>query len=209
MVCRILDAYGTLVSEHGVQDGRRLVRPPPRCSATRHSPTQPHVTLRPLCLSTPAALSHAHAGVDYGSRNVLADPAIREGVKAYTGWPTIPQARFLGASLFFWARPHASPFTPRSATQPLMARPTKKKHAFPTGIFPVGRRVLRLPGRRRHPHGHAQRGRAGRGADGQGGGRRRRRGRGARARPRVQALRKGDVRPVVGPGGRALAADGT
>ena len=41
-------------------------------------------------------------GVDYGSRNVLADPAIREGVKAFTGWPTIPQvfakSEFLGGA---------------------------------------------------------------------------------------------------------------
>ena len=32
-------------------------------------------------------------GVDYGSRNVLEDPAIREGIKAFTGWPTIPQVK--------------------------------------------------------------------------------------------------------------------
>ena len=41
-------------------------------------------------------------GVDYGSRNVLADPEIREGIKAFTGWPTIPQvfarAEFLGGA---------------------------------------------------------------------------------------------------------------
>lgn len=30
-------------------------------------------------------------GVKYGSRNVLADDAIREGVKQFTSWPTIPQ----------------------------------------------------------------------------------------------------------------------
>jgi monothiol glutaredoxin len=30
-------------------------------------------------------------GVEYGARNVLADPEVREGVKRFTAWPTIPQ----------------------------------------------------------------------------------------------------------------------
>ena len=30
-------------------------------------------------------------GVQYGSRNVLADPALRDGVKEFSDWPTIPQ----------------------------------------------------------------------------------------------------------------------
>ena len=30
-------------------------------------------------------------GVAYGSRNVLADPALRDGVKEFSEWPTIPQ----------------------------------------------------------------------------------------------------------------------
>lgn len=29
--------------------------------------------------------------VEYGSRDVLSDPVLREGIKAYTSWPTIPQ----------------------------------------------------------------------------------------------------------------------
>lgn len=29
--------------------------------------------------------------VPYGSRDVLADPDLREGVKQFTHWPTIPQ----------------------------------------------------------------------------------------------------------------------
>lgn len=32
-----------------------------------------------------------YLGVDYVSTNVLADQAVREGVKAYANWPTIPQ----------------------------------------------------------------------------------------------------------------------
>lgn len=30
-------------------------------------------------------------GVDYVHVNVLLDPAVREGIKAYANWPTIPQ----------------------------------------------------------------------------------------------------------------------
>jgi len=32
-----------------------------------------------------------YLGVDFKSANVLADPELREGIKAYTNWPTIPQ----------------------------------------------------------------------------------------------------------------------
>ncbi|MCG8562277.1 MAG: Grx4 family monothiol glutaredoxin [Hyphomicrobiales bacterium] len=32
-----------------------------------------------------------YLGVDYAEVNVLDDIAIREGIKAYTNWPTIPQ----------------------------------------------------------------------------------------------------------------------
>ena len=31
------------------------------------------------------------AGVDYGSRNVLADPDLRSGIKEFSSWPTVPQ----------------------------------------------------------------------------------------------------------------------
>jgi glutaredoxin-related protein len=34
-----------------------------------------------------------HAGISFGSRNVLADPIVREGIKKFTSWPTIPQVR--------------------------------------------------------------------------------------------------------------------
>jgi len=30
-------------------------------------------------------------GVDYGAENVLADPALRDGIKQFSDWPTIPQ----------------------------------------------------------------------------------------------------------------------
>lgn len=32
-----------------------------------------------------------YLGLDYGSANVLEDQELREGIKAYTNWPTIPQ----------------------------------------------------------------------------------------------------------------------
>jgi monothiol glutaredoxin len=32
-----------------------------------------------------------YLGVEYQSANVLADQNLREGIKAYTNWPTIPQ----------------------------------------------------------------------------------------------------------------------
>lgn len=37
----------------------------------------------------------ARAGVAYASRNVLEDPQLREGIKMFTAWPTIPQV-FIG-----------------------------------------------------------------------------------------------------------------
>ena len=41
-------------------------------------------------------------GTDIHDVNVLADPAIREGVKEFTNWPTIPQlyigGKFVGGS---------------------------------------------------------------------------------------------------------------
>jgi len=32
-----------------------------------------------------------YLGVDYGSANVLEDQDLREGIKTYSNWPTIPQ----------------------------------------------------------------------------------------------------------------------
>jgi len=32
-----------------------------------------------------------HVGVKFGSADVLVDPEIRDGIKAYTNWPTVPQ----------------------------------------------------------------------------------------------------------------------
>ncbi|MGK0291074.1 MAG: monothiol glutaredoxin [bacterium] len=33
-------------------------------------------------------------GVDYTTANVLSNPAIRDGIKAYSNWPTIPQVYY-------------------------------------------------------------------------------------------------------------------
>jgi monothiol glutaredoxin len=32
-----------------------------------------------------------HVGVDFHDVNVLADPAVRQGIKDFSNWPTIPQ----------------------------------------------------------------------------------------------------------------------
>jgi monothiol glutaredoxin len=32
-----------------------------------------------------------HYGVEFQSRNVLANPELREGIKKFSNWPTIPQ----------------------------------------------------------------------------------------------------------------------
>ena len=37
-----------------------------------------------------------YLGVDYKSANVLADPELREGIKTYANWPTIPQLYIKG-----------------------------------------------------------------------------------------------------------------
>lgn len=50
--------------------------------------------LRPL--SAQPSSPPSHPGVPFGSRNVLADQAIREGVKKFTSWPTIPQVGSIG-----------------------------------------------------------------------------------------------------------------
>jgi monothiol glutaredoxin len=40
-----------------------------------------------------------HLGVEFHDVNVLADMEIREGIKAYTNWPTIPQLYVKGEFL--------------------------------------------------------------------------------------------------------------
>jgi monothiol glutaredoxin len=47
---------------------------------------------RPMCgFSNMVVQILDHMGVDYVDVNVLADEAIRQGVKDFTNWPTIPQ----------------------------------------------------------------------------------------------------------------------
>jgi len=46
----------------------------------------------PRCgFSASVAATLARHGVDYRAVDVLADPEVREGVKAYSDWPTLPQ----------------------------------------------------------------------------------------------------------------------
>lgn len=50
----------------------------------------------PMCgFSAAVADIFNQLGVPYETRNVLADPAIRQGIKDFTDWPTIPQV-FVG-----------------------------------------------------------------------------------------------------------------
>eukprot|EP01024_Parvocaulis_polyphysoides_P045055 TRINITY_DN4188_c0_g2_i2.p3 TRINITY_DN4188_c0_g2~~TRINITY_DN4188_c0_g2_i2.p3 ORF type:complete len:146 (-),score=10.88 TRINITY_DN4188_c0_g2_i2:79-516(-) len=55
----------------------------------------------PMCgFSRNACMVLNAYGVEYGHRNVLEDSEVREGIKSFTGWPTIPQifvdGEFLG-----------------------------------------------------------------------------------------------------------------
>ena len=48
--------------------------------------------LFPQCgFSSKAVAILEHLGVDYGSVDVLQDQEIRQGIKGYSDWPTIPQ----------------------------------------------------------------------------------------------------------------------
>ena len=59
--------------------------------------------LFPQCgFSSKAVAILEHLGVDFGSVDVLQDMEIRQGIKAYSDWPTIPQlyvkGEFVGGS---------------------------------------------------------------------------------------------------------------
>ena len=59
--------------------------------------------LFPQCgFSSRAIAILEHLGVEYGSVDVLQDQAVRQGIKAYSDWPTIPQlyvkGEFVGGS---------------------------------------------------------------------------------------------------------------
>lgn len=82
----------------------------PRRSPTipRHSPSLHRISApsamqgqpeRPMCGFSNMAcrILDAH-DVAYGSRDVLSDPELREGIKHYTHWPTIPQVLFRGGA---------------------------------------------------------------------------------------------------------------
>lgn len=50
------------------------------------------VAERPMCgFSNQVVQILDHIGVEFHDVNVLEDPELREGVKAFTNWPTIPQ----------------------------------------------------------------------------------------------------------------------
>jgi glutaredoxin-related protein len=85
MACRILDAYGRpSPSELHLTALLRLLP----CCATRAA----GLGFRAAALPSNRPASLLCAEVDFGSSNVLSDPELREGIKKYTHWPTIPQA---------------------------------------------------------------------------------------------------------------------
>ena len=50
------------------------------------------VASQPMCgFSSQVVQILDHLGVEYQDVNVLADPAIRQGIKDFSNWPTIPQ----------------------------------------------------------------------------------------------------------------------
>lgn len=51
---------------------------------------------QPMCGFSKAVMDVFDAlGVSYETRDVLSDPSLRDGIKRYTNWPTIPQI-FIG-----------------------------------------------------------------------------------------------------------------
>jgi len=59
--------------------------------------------LFPQCgFSSRAVAILEHLGVEFGSTDVLQDPEIRQGIKTYSEWPTVPQlyvkGEFVGGS---------------------------------------------------------------------------------------------------------------
>ncbi len=53
--------------------------------------------LFPQCgFSSRAVAILDHLGVDYASADVLADPELRQGIKDYSNWPTVPQLYIKG-----------------------------------------------------------------------------------------------------------------
>ncbi|MEQ1509860.1 MAG: Grx4 family monothiol glutaredoxin [Sphingopyxis sp.] len=59
--------------------------------------------LFPQCgFSSKACAILDHLGVEFASVDVLQDPEVRQGIKAYSDWPTIPQlyvnGEFVGGS---------------------------------------------------------------------------------------------------------------
>ncbi len=59
--------------------------------------------LFPQCgFSSKAVAILEHLGVEYGSIDVLQDPAVRNGIKQFSNWPTVPQlyikGEFVGGS---------------------------------------------------------------------------------------------------------------
>lgn len=86
VVCLMRKSSTYICTQHRVCQTRLSVAFPTQHAASS-TPMVPHSANLPAMPST-LLLS---AGVKYGSRNVLADPEIRDAIKKYSSWPTIPQ----------------------------------------------------------------------------------------------------------------------
>ena len=118
MACQILSAYGALLSS---RDAAHAVfsLPTPACRALCPG------FLHPCCIAVaaqyttetadPGSADTSTADVDFQSRNVLVDPELREAIKKFSNWPTIPQVlphsttcvvrKLPPESLAAWSRP--------------------------------------------------------------------------------------------------------
>ena len=66
---------------------------------------------RPQCGFSSQAVRILNAvGADFSSVNVLEYQAIREGVKVYSEWPTVPQLYIAGILISFFLQYHLKSF---------------------------------------------------------------------------------------------------
>jgi len=81
----VAERIGNLLAEHDIMLFMKGVPAAPQCG-----------------FSQAVVQVMSQLGVRYAAVNVLADDAIREGIKAYSNWPTIPQlyvkGEFIGGS---------------------------------------------------------------------------------------------------------------
>lgn len=98
MACRILDAYSALLFlSHLFFSSRQDLRPSYNCKQCIQAEAYLLNDLHNCYLSV-----RGDAGVQYGSRNVLIDPELREEIKKFSQWPTIPQVISFHTHFYGW-----------------------------------------------------------------------------------------------------------